>query len=93
MYVVGATQGSMFVDIRKVAPDHFLLVPGVGAQGGDLNEVCKYGLNSQCGLIVNSSRQILYASKDADFAAAARREAEKVQADMETILRTNKLIG
>jgi orotidine-5'-phosphate decarboxylase len=93
MYVVGATQGSMFADIRKVAPEHFLLVPGVGAQGGDLNEVCKYGLNSKCGLIVNSSRQILYASKEADFAAVARREAEKVQADMEAILRSNNLIG
>ncbi len=93
MYVVGATQGSMFADIRKVAPDHFLLVPGVGAQGGDLNEVCKYGLNSQCGLIVNSSRQILYAAKDETFAGAARKEALKVQADMERILRENKLIG
>jgi orotidine-5'-phosphate decarboxylase len=93
MYVVGATQGSMFADIRKVAPDHFLLVPGVGAQGGDLNEVCNYGLNSQCGLIVNSSRQILYAAKDETFADAARQEALKVQADMERILRENKLIG
>jgi orotidine-5'-phosphate decarboxylase len=93
MYVVGATQGSMFADIRKVAPDHFLLVPGVGAQGGDLNEVCNYGLNSQCGLIVNSSRQILYAAKDETFAGAARQEAMKVQGDMERILRANKLIG
>jgi orotidine-5'-phosphate decarboxylase len=93
MYVVGATQGSMFADIRKVAPDHFLLVPGVGAQGGDLNEVCKYGLNNQCGLIVNSSRQILYAAADETFAGAARQEALKVQSDMERILRENKLIG
>jgi len=93
MYVVGATQGSMFADIRKVAPDHFLLVPGVGAQGGDLNEVCNYGLNNRCGLIVNSSRQILYAAKDETFADAARQEALKVQADMERILRENKLIG
>ena len=93
MYVVGATQGSLFADIRKVAPDHFLLVPGVGAQGGDLNEVCKYGLNNRCGLIVNSSRQILYAAKDETFAGAARKEALKVQVDMERILCDNKLIG
>jgi orotidine-5'-phosphate decarboxylase len=93
MYVVGATQGSLFADVRKIVPDHFLLVPGVGAQGGDLFEVAKYGINKQCGLIVNSSRQILYAGNDRDFAAAARKESLKVQADMETILCQNKLIG
>jgi len=82
MYVVGATQGSMFADIRKIVPNHFLLVPGIGAQGGSLKEVVKYGMNSQCGLLVNSSRQILYASKSKDFAACARAEAQKVQKEM-----------
>jgi orotidine-5'-phosphate decarboxylase len=82
MYVVGATQGSMFADIRKVAPNHFLLVPGVGAQGGSLEEVVKYGMNAQCGLLVNSSRQILYASTGIDFADKAKDEAMKVQEEM-----------
>ena len=82
MYVVGATQGRMFEDIRKVAPSHFLLVPGVGAQGGSLEEVCKYGMTKECGLIVNSSRGIIYASKGTDFAEAARRAAQEVQAQM-----------
>ena len=71
MYVVGATQGKMFADIRKIAPNHFLLVPGVGAQGGSLEEVAKYGMNSDCGLLVNSSRGIIYASSGTDFAEAA----------------------
>ena len=75
MYVVGATQGQMFEDIRKVAPNHFLLVPGVGAQGGSLQEVCKYGIIKDCGLLVNSSRGIIYASNGDDFAeVAARRQ-------------------
>ena len=82
MYVVGATQGRMFEDIRKVVPNHFLLVPGVGAQGGSLEEVCKYGMTKECGLIVNSSRGIIYASKGTDFAEAARRAAQEVQAQM-----------
>ena len=82
MYVVGATQGSMFADIRKIAPNHFLLVPGVGAQGGSLDEVVKYGMNKQCGLLVNSSRQILYASNGTDFAAKAAQEAIQVQQEM-----------
>lgn len=86
MYVVGATQASMIGDIRKVVPDHFFLVPGVGAQGGDLNEVAKYGLNDHCGLLVNSSRSIIYASGKEDFAEAARAEALKLQKDMERIL-------
>ncbi|GAA4199154.1 orotidine-5'-phosphate decarboxylase [Pedobacter jeongneungensis] len=86
MYVVGATRGSAFGDVRKLAPDHFLLVPGVGAQGGDLNEVCKYGLNSQCGLLINSSRGIIYASQGEDFAEKAREEALKLQKEMEQIL-------
>ncbi|WP_316738955.1 orotidine-5'-phosphate decarboxylase [Pedobacter aquatilis] len=86
MYVVGATRGSAFADVRKLAPNHFLLVPGVGAQGGDLQEVCKYGLNSQCGLLINSSRGIIYASQGEDFAEKARAEALKLQQEMEQIL-------
>jgi len=86
MYVVGATRGSAFADVRKLAPNHFLLVPGVGAQGGDLQEVCKYGLNSQCGLLINSSRGIIYASQGEDFAEKAREEALKLQKEMEGIL-------
>jgi len=86
MYVVGATQGELFRDIRKIAPNHFLLVPGVGAQGGSLQEVAQYGMNKQCGLLVNSSRAIIYAEKTENFARAARREAEKVQREMEELL-------
>ncbi len=82
MYVVGATQGEMFKDIRKAAPSHFLLVPGVGAQGGSLQEVCKYGIIKDCGLIVNSSRGIIYASNKLDFAEEAARQAQKVQKEM-----------
>lgn len=82
MYVVGATQGRAFEDIRRIVPDHFLLVPGVGAQGGSLEEVCKYGMNSQCGLIVNSSRGIIYVDKSEQFAAASRRAAQEVQTQM-----------
>ena len=82
MYVVGATQGRAFEDIRKIVPNHFLLVPGVGAQGGSLEEVCKYGMTRDCGLIVNSSRGIIYAGKDQDFAEAARRAAKEVQLQM-----------
>ncbi len=82
MYVVGATQGRMFEDIRKIAPDNFLLVPGVGAQGGSLEEVCRYGMTSECGLIVNSSRAIIYASSDTDFAEAAAKAAQAVQQRM-----------
>lgn len=82
MFVVGATQGQMFADIRKYAPNYFLLVPGVGAQGGSLAEVVKYGLNSQCGLLVNSSRGIIYADNTSDFAYAAEAEAKKLQAEM-----------
>ena len=82
MFVVGATQGEAFLSIRKHVPDHFLLVPGVGAQGGNLEEVCKYGLNRDCGLLVNSSRAIIYASSAANFAEVAREEAAKVQKEM-----------
>lgn len=82
MYVVGATQGQMFEDIRKVAPTHFLLVPGVGAQGGSLQEVCKYGMIKDCGLLVNSSRGIIYASHDEDFAEVAGQKAKELQEQM-----------
>lgn len=82
MYVVGATQGSMFADIRKHAPNHFLLVPGVGAQGGSLEEVVKYGMNKECGLLVNSSRSIIYADNTENFASAAAIEAKKTQSEM-----------
>jgi orotidine-5'-phosphate decarboxylase len=82
MYVVGATQGQAFEDIRKIVPNHFLLVPGIGAQGGSLEEVCKYGMTSTCGLIVNSSRAIIYADKTERFAEAAAEEAKKVQQQM-----------
>lgn len=87
MYVVGATQGSMFQDIRKLVPNHFLLVPGIGAQGGSLEEVCHYGMNATCGLIVNSSRAIIYADKTENFAQVAAVEAEKVQKQMEELLK------
>jgi len=86
MYVVGATRGEKIAEVRKIVPDHFFLVPGVGAQGGSLEEVAKYGMNSQCGLLVNSSRGIIYAAKDQHFAAAAKSEAKKLQQEMEVLL-------
>lgn len=86
MYVVGATQGSMFADIRRIVPDHFLLVPGVGAQGGSLEDVCRYGMNSNCGLIVNSSRGIIFASNKEDFAERAAEEAAKLAGQMQEML-------
>ena len=79
MYVVGATRAEMLVDVRRIVPDHFLLVPGVGAQGGSLEEVMKVGMNDDVGLLINASRSILYASSGADFAQAARREAAKTR--------------
>ena len=82
MYVVGATQGQAFEGIRQIVPDSFLLVPGIGAQGGSLEEVCKYGMTKDCGLIVNSSRAIIYASNGDDFAEAAAKAAEDVQKKM-----------
>lgn len=88
MYVVGATQGNAFEDIRKIVPNHFLLVPGIGAQGGSLEEVCKYGMNKQCGLIINSSRAIIYADKSPCFAEAASIAAKKVQEQMTEQLKT-----
>lgn len=92
MYVVGATKAEMLTDVRTIVPNHFLLVPGVGAQGGSLEEVAKYGLNDTCGLLVNSSRQIIYASSEADYATAARTEAKKVQEEMEKLLAQKGLI-
>ena len=86
MYVVGATKAEMLTDVRKIVPGHFLLVPGVGAQGGSLREVARYGLTKDCGLIVNSSRNIIYASRGPGFAGAAREEALKMQQEMEAIL-------
>jgi orotidine-5'-phosphate decarboxylase len=91
MYVVGATQGRMFLEIRKLVPHHFLLVPGVGAQGGSLEEVCKYGMNEQCGLLVNSSRAIIYADNTATFAEKAGLEARKMQEEMERYLSIKNL--
>ena len=82
MYVVGATQGKMFSDIRKIAPRHFLLVPGIGAQGGSLQEVCQYGMIKYCGLLVNSSRSIIYASNELDFATVAAQKAQSLQEEM-----------
>lgn len=82
MYVVGATQGELFTDVRKIAPDHFLLVPGVGAQGGSLSEVCKYAMTKECGLLVNSSRGIIYASSGEDFATVAAQKAKELQEQM-----------
>lgn len=92
MYVVGATRGEMFKDIRAVAPRSFLLVPGVGAQGGSLEEVVKYGIIDECGLIVNSSRGIIYASKGEDFAEAAGREAAALAGRMKELLAQHNII-
>jgi len=87
MYVVGATQGSLFADIRRLVPSHFLLVPGVGAQGGSLEEVCRYGMTGDCGLLVNSSRGIIYASHGTDFAKAAADAAHELQQQMQEQLK------
>ena len=88
MYVVGATKAAKLKEIRKIVPDHFLLVPAVGAQGGSLEEVAKYGMNKDCGLLVNSSRAIIYASDGQDFAVRAGVESQKVQQEMEGYLNT-----
>lgn len=90
MYVVGATKAEMLSDIRKIIPNHFLLVPGIGAQGGSLEEVVKHGMNSQCGLLVNSSRGIIYASNGEDFAEKAREAAKTVQLQMAEYLKALK---
>ena len=92
MYVVGATQGRMFEDIRKLAPEHFLLVPGVGAQGGSLEEVCRYGMTSDCGLLVNSSRGIIYASTGSNFAEVAGQKAKELQEQMAVQLQSTGVI-
>ncbi|HEX2933966.1 MAG TPA: orotidine-5'-phosphate decarboxylase [Bacteroidales bacterium] len=92
MYVVGATKAEMLAKIRTIVPDHFLLVPGVGAQGGSLKDVAKYGFNSKCGLIVNSSRAIIYADCTNDFAKVAREKAQEMQEEMEELLLIHKVI-
>ena len=92
MFVVGATQGERFTDVRKVAPKSFLLVPGVGAQGGSLQDVCKYGMIEDCGLLVNSSRGVIYVSKEENFAEVAAQAAESVQKEMEAILKERGII-
>ncbi|MFK7756886.1 MAG: orotidine-5'-phosphate decarboxylase [Flavobacteriales bacterium] len=89
MYVVGATKAEKLAEIRQIIPEHFLLVPGVGAQGGSLEEVAKYGMNSSCGLLVNSSRGIIYASDGEDFAEAARASAHKLQQSMSQLLKSH----
>ena len=92
MYVVGATKAESFAGIRKIIPDHFLLVPGVGAQGGSLQEVAKYGMNKDCGLLVNSSRGIIYASEEEDFAEKAGKAAKEMQTEMKALLKEHKII-
>ncbi|MDR0536522.1 MAG: orotidine-5'-phosphate decarboxylase [Tannerellaceae bacterium] len=93
MYVVGATQGKMLQDIRRIIPDHFLLVPGVGAQGGSLADVVEYGITPDCGLLVNSSRSIIYASSASDFAEAAGNAARDMQQEMASYLRAKAIIA
>jgi orotidine-5'-phosphate decarboxylase len=92
MYVVGATKAEYFAEVRKIIPDNFLLVPGIGAQGGNLQEVCKFGINASIGLLINSSRGIIYASNKEDFAEKAREETLKLQREMEEILVKNKMV-
>jgi orotidine-5'-phosphate decarboxylase len=92
MYVAGATLAQKLEEIRELVPDHFLLVPGVGAQGGSLQEVARYGMNDQCGLLVNSSRAIIYASAGEDFAEKARLAATDVQLEMEELLLEAELL-
>jgi orotidine-5'-phosphate decarboxylase len=92
MYVVGATRAEMLKDIRKIVPDHFLLVPGVGAQGGSLEDVARYGMNSKCGLLVNSSRGIIFADSSEEFDKVAGQKAEEIQLEMEKYLSEHNLI-
>jgi orotidine-5'-phosphate decarboxylase len=91
MYVVGATKAEYLTEIRKIVPDSFLLVPGVGAQGGSLADVCKYGMNANVGLLINSSRGIIYASNGTDYVEKARQEALKIQQEMEDILKKHSI--
>lgn len=93
MYVVGATRGELFSDVRKIVPNHFLLVPGVGAQGGSLSEVCRFGMTKDCGLLVNASRSILYASSGPDFAEKAADEAKAIHQEMHHLLKQYKVIS
>lgn len=86
MYVVGATQGKLFEDVRKIVPEHFLLVPGIGAQGGSLEDVCRYGMNNRCGLLVNASRSIIFANSGEEFASSAADEAKRLQNEMSNML-------
>ncbi|MBA3901198.1 MAG: orotidine-5'-phosphate decarboxylase [Bacteroidetes bacterium] len=86
MYVIGATRADLLKNVRAIVPDHFLLIPGVGAQGGSLSEVAEFGMNKDCGLLVNASRSIIYAAKGIDFAEKAREEAQKMQNEMEILL-------
>ena len=90
MYVVGATRAEMLKDIRQIVPDHFLLVPGVGAQGGSLEEVARYGMNNKCGLLVNSSRGIIFADNSKDFDKVAGQKAKEIQIEMEKYLPRKK---
>jgi orotidine-5'-phosphate decarboxylase len=92
MYVVGATKAEMLEDIRKIVPNHFLLVPGVGAQGGSLQEVAKYGMNASCGLLVNSSRGIIFADTSENFAEVAGQKAKELQAEMEVLLKEKAVL-
>ena len=92
MFVIGATKAAMLASIREIIPSHFLLVPGVGAQGGSLEEVAEYGMTNECGLLVNASRSILYASSGIDFAEAARNEAKSMQLQMATLLKNKRII-
>jgi orotidine-5'-phosphate decarboxylase len=92
MYVVGATKAEMLAEIRKIVPEHFLLIPGVGAQGGSMEEVAKYGINKQCGLLVNNSRNIIYADATNMFAKVAGEKALEMQKEMETLLQKYKVI-
>jgi orotidine-5'-phosphate decarboxylase len=87
MFVVGATHPESFIRVRELAPDHFLLVPGVGAQGGDLASICEHGMNRDCGLLINASRGIIYASNGTDFALKASAEAKRLQSEMEILLK------
>lgn len=92
MYVVGATRAEMLIEVRRLVPDHFLLVPGVGAQGGSLEEVAKYGLNRDCGILVNASRSIIFGSNGEDFTTTAKEEAQSMQKQMESTLKEHGII-
>ncbi|MBQ5730090.1 MAG: orotidine 5'-phosphate decarboxylase, partial [Bacteroidaceae bacterium] len=92
MYVVGATQGKSFENVRSIVPNHFLLVPGVGAQGGSLEEVCKYGMNDECGLLVNASRAVIFADSSEEYAKVAGEKAQAYQQQMETELKNKGVI-